>query len=320
MPATESAWIALAPLMLRERKMPSGISGVRAGLPGDECDEERERDRTEGQDAGRAPAVLGGRLHDRVDAEHQRARDEQGARDVRALPETEAPIAGDQARRRGAGGYPDRHVDEEDPMPVDRFRQHAAGEQADRPTGRRDERVHADRLGLLPRVGEHRDDHAEDHGRGHRAGDALYEARGDEHLLALRAAAQQRRGREQRQAGQEHVAAADQVAKAAGKQQQPAERDQVRVDDPRKARSREPEVVLDRRKRDVHDGDVENDHQHARAQHIQREPARAVVVYPGCHVGASGGSQCPVNTASKQAPLSRHDERVDFAATAPTTR
>ena len=206
-----------------------------------------------------------------------------GARDVGALPEAEALVAGDQAHRRSAGGDADRHVDEEDPVPVDRFRQHAAGEQADRAAGRRDERVHADRLGLRPRLGEHRDDHAEDDGRRHRAADALDEARADEHLLALRAAAQQRRDREQRQAGQEDGAPADQVAQPTGKQQQPAERDQVRVDDPGEARAREPEVVLDRGKRDVHDGDVENDHQHARAQHVQREPAGAVVVCLGCH-------------------------------------
>ena len=65
----------------------------------------------------------------------------------------------------------------------------------DGPAGGGDERVHADRLGLLAGLGEHRHDHAEDHRRGHRAADALDEARGDQQRLAgLGEAAQQRGG------------------------------------------------------------------------------------------------------------------------------
>ena len=72
----------------------------------------------------------------------------------------------------------------------------AAGEQPDRGARGGDEAVDADRLRLLPRLGEHRHDHAEDHGGGQRAADALDEARADQHLLALREAAQQRGDRE----------------------------------------------------------------------------------------------------------------------------
>ena len=68
------------------------------------------------------------------------------------------------------------------------------------------------------------------------------------------------------EAGEEHGPAADQVAEPAGEQQQAAERDQVRVDDPREARLREVEVLLDRRQCNVHDGRVEHDHQHADAE------------------------------------------------------
>ena len=73
----------------------------------------------------------------------------------------------------------------------------SVGLQADRAAGGGDERVDADRLRLLARLGEHRDDHPEDHGGGHRAADALDEARADEQLLALRGAAQQRGGGEE---------------------------------------------------------------------------------------------------------------------------
>ena len=76
----------------------------------------------------------------------------------------------------------------------------------------------------------------------------------------------------------------------------------------------ESEVVLDRWKRDVHDRDVENDHEHAHAQHVQREPAGAVVVCLGCHICLLSSSY----PSSKQAPRFRHDFRVEFIATAPT--
>ena len=46
-------------------------------------------------------------------------------------------------------------------------------------------RVDADRLHLLPLLGEHGDDHAEDDGRGERTADALDEAGDDQHGLAV---------------------------------------------------------------------------------------------------------------------------------------
>ena len=52
MPATDSAWTRFAPATLRERKIRSGISGLRGGrLADDERGEQRERH------ARRAPSV-----------------------------------------------------------------------------------------------------------------------------------------------------------------------------------------------------------------------------------------------------------------------
>src|SRR5436189_213187 len=56
-------------------------------------------------------------------------------------------------------------------------------------------------------------------------------------------------------------------------QEQPAERDEVRVHHPRKARLRKPEVALDRWKRHVDDGAVEDDHQDPGAEHVESRPA-----------------------------------------------
>jgi hypothetical protein len=66
------------------------------------------------------------------------------------------------------------------------------------------------------------------------------------------------------------------IADAPGQQQQAAEGDEVGVDHPRQLALREAQVVLDRRQRDVHDRGVEDDHEHAHAEHVERQPASAV--------------------------------------------
>ena len=232
---------------------------------------------------GRAPAVLLD-LEDRVDAQHQAAGQQRGAGKVRTLAETDSLATLDQAQRGQSGRDADRQVHEEDPVPADRLGQHATDEQADRAAGHRDERVDADRLGLLLRLGEHRHDHPEDDRRRQGAADALHEARADQHALGLRDRAQQRRAGEHGEADQEDAALADQVADPAGQQQQPAERDQVGVDDPGEVGLGETKIVLDRGQRHVHDRRVEDDHQHAEAEHVQGCPAVGV--------GGLGGHLC----------------------------
>ena len=127
----------------------------------------------------RAPAVVL-RFDDRVDAQHQRGRHEHCAKDVGAAPEADPRIPTDEPHREQGGRGPDREVDEEDPVPVDRLRDHAAGQQPDRCAGRGDEAEDADRPCLLRGLGEHRHDHAEDHRRGHRAARSLNEPGDDQ--------------------------------------------------------------------------------------------------------------------------------------------
>ena len=71
----------------------------------------------------------------------------------------------------------------------------------------------------------------------------------------------------------EDVLAAQKVAEAPGEEQEPAEGDQVAVDDPREAGLAEAEVLLDGGQRDVDHRHVEDDHQEARAQDVEGEPA-----------------------------------------------
>ena len=200
MPTAHSAMTAFAPATLRERNRRSGISGSairawratkRPAAGAHAAQHERPR---------RAPAVLLD-PEDRVDAEHQARGEQRGAGEVGARAERRCPAGPRRPEREQRGRDADRHVDEEDPVPVDRLGQRAAGEQADRAAGRRDEAVDADRLGLLARLREHRHDDAEDDGGGDRAADALHEARRDQHARALRQRAQQRGDGEEGDAG-----------------------------------------------------------------------------------------------------------------------
>ena len=116
----------------------------------------------------------------------------------------------------------------------------------------------------------------EDHRGGQRAADALDEARGDQHPCVCATAqssdAAVKIARPMRKIRRWPIRSPSRP----GEQQQAAEGDQVGVDDPGEVALREAEVVLDRGQRDVHDRRVEDDHQHARAEHVEREPAGAV--------------------------------------------
>jgi hypothetical protein len=127
-----------------------------------------------------------------VDPEHQRADKQDRAEDVGTSPEADSVIALDQPDGQERGRDADRDVDEEDPVPVDRLGEDAAGKQPDRGPGGGDEAVHADRPRLLPRLREHRHDHAQDDGGRHRSPDALDEPRPDQKPLALSQPAEQR--------------------------------------------------------------------------------------------------------------------------------
>jgi hypothetical protein len=111
-----------------------------------------------------------------------------------------------------SGRDADRQVDEEDPVPVQRLGQDAAGEQADGTSGGRDEAVHANRFGLFGRFAKHGHDHAEYPCRGQGTARALDEAREDQQGLAVRKAAEERGRGEHDQPGEKEPFAAEQIA------------------------------------------------------------------------------------------------------------
>ena len=69
----------------------------------------------------------------------------------------------------------------------------------------------------------------------------------------------------------------EEIAQSPAEQEKAAEGQQVGVDHPGERLLGEAEILFDRRQRDPHDRDVENDHQIPEAQNDQCEPAGARV-------------------------------------------
>ena len=72
--------------------------------------------------------------------------------------------------------------------------------------------------------------------------------------------------------GHEDAAASEDVRRAAAEQQEAAEHERVGGDHPLQVRLRDVEIQLDRGKCDVHDRDVEHDHELDRAEKRESEP------------------------------------------------
>lgn len=143
------------------------------------------------------------------------------------------------------------------------------GQQADRGAGARHRGEDAERLVAFRPFLEVGGDQREGGRRADRAADALQGACGQQHAAVLRESAEQRGEAEEQGADDEHPAAAEDVARPAAEQQQPAEGEGVRVDDPGQVGGGELQHVPDLRQRDVHDRGVEHHHQLGRGDHGQ---------------------------------------------------
>src|SRR6266567_1950448 len=227
---------------------------------------------------GRPPPVAG--LDDGEDGERGRRDGQHGADRVDPLTDAEAGRLVDQDQAQDRRHDADRQVDEEDPVPGQCFGQQPAHQEPDRPTRRSDEGVHAHRLRSLPWRWEHGDQDPEDHRSHEGGGRPLHEPRSDQQGLTVRKATEQRGDREGRGAGDEDLLASHEVAQPPGQEHQPPEGQQVGVHDPRQRRLREMQVPLDRGQRDVHDRDVQNDHELADAEHHQGGPSSTVARRP----------------------------------------
>ena len=98
----------------------------------------------------------------------------------------------------------------------------------------------------------------------------------DERLVTPSEAAQKRTDGEDDRADDEHAPAPEQVGRAAAEEQEAPEDQRIGADDPLEVLLGEPEVVLDRRQRDVHDRDVQDDHELHREDERECEPFLAI--------------------------------------------
>ena len=206
-------------------------------------DEEEERHQHTGD--GEEPERLHGRpadlvpVHDRVHRDHERGGHRDRARNVEASGGSKAPAAGQDDERENDDRDPDRDVHEEDPVPGERVGEDPAEQHADRAAARGDEAEHAHRLRALGGLGEERDDERERDRRDDRSAEALHRAGADQRLLRAREAAGERGGGEEHYPDDEQPPVAEEITEPAAEQQEPAEREQVGVHDPREGRLRE---------------------------------------------------------------------------------
>ena len=246
---------------------------ARVALDDDEGDEQRQPGARHQQRLRRGPAVDVG-AHDRVGEDDEARRDADGARHVElALARGGAGALRDQAHGGDRGDDADRDVDEQDPLPAEQVGEDAADEHAGGAAGAAHGAPRRQRAVALRPLAERRREDRERRRRDDRAAEALHAAGDHEHRLAAGQAADQRGGGEQQQPEDEHAPAAEEVGGAAAEQQEARERQRVGVDDPLQVDRREAQVGADRRQRDVHDGDVEDDHElRQAAQHEDHSP------------------------------------------------
>ncbi len=253
--------------------------------------DERQREGDQAERLPRGPAGVG-RVDQRVDEDREAGRDRDRAGDVEVAGALVAAL-GQQARRQRGGGQADRHVDEQDPFPAGPLGQHPAEQHADGAARPGHGAPDAQRLVALSTLGEDHGDHRQRGRREQRGAEALDGAGDDQLRLGLREPARQRGEREEDQAGQEEPAAAEQIGHSTAEQQEAAEGQRVRVDDPREVLLGEAQIAADRRQRDVDDRGVEDDDE-LRGGEQGRARAIASLVRAWCSCGVpqeSGGKR-----------------------------
>ena len=225
-------------------------------------------------------------MDETVDQAEQAGRRRDGAGDVDPGPQCGRRLRTEEAQGGDRGGDREEQVHVHAPAPVQVLGQRPAEDQPDRRAGAGDHAEHAERLVALGGNGEGRGQQAEGR-RGQQRGEAALQGAGDdEDLEALGETAECGCDGEPGEAGDEDALAAEEVAEAAAEQQQAAERQRVRGDDPLAGVVGEAQVRLGRGKRDVHDRHVEHDHQLRKANQREDEPAASAV-------GVGGGGHGP---------------------------
>src|SRR6266540_1366915 len=156
-----------------------------------------------------------------------------------------APALPNDPRRQREHERSNRNVDEEDPLPPQVLRQHAAGEHADGGAAAAERTPDPERLVPVRALLEARHHDRERRRRDDRAAESLHAAGGDQHPLRLGEPAHEGGEREERDADDEDAPAAEQVGRPAAEEQEAAERDRVGGDHPLQVLAREVERAPD---------------------------------------------------------------------------
>ena len=212
------------------------------------------------------------RLEEAVDDPDEAAGDGRRSQPVDAAVRAHHATLGDQPRYDDQREGRDRQVDEEDPAPGHVVDEDAGDDRARRAAEPGDAAPDPERLDPLARVHEQHRDQAERGRRGERLTESLGEPADDEHRRVLRDATGQRGSGEQRHPDEEQLAATEDVSEATTQEKEPAGGQDVTVDHPGQAGAGEAEARLDVRQRDVHDGDVEDEHELDQREHRERLP------------------------------------------------
>ena len=154
----------------------------------------------------------------------------------------------------------------------------AAEQQADAAAGTGDGAVPGDRAGAGGALGEADGEQGEGRRGGDRGADPLQGAGAEQPGRRLGDAAEHRGEGEEGDAGDEDLAAAEDVAGPGAEQEQTAEGQRVGVLHPGEAGGGEAEVLVDARQRRDHHRDVEDDHQVAAEDDREDEGGVAVAL------------------------------------------
>src|SRR5439155_3031832 len=118
------------------------------------------------------------------------------------------------------------------------------------------------------------------------------------------------------QPADEDALLAEQVRGAPAEEKEAGEGDRVGVDDPGQVLLAEVERRANRRQRDVHDGNVEDDHELADARERERQPQRTAADLLRQAAAPSGRASPSARRASSERSLSwRSDNSWTYAAT-----
>ena len=279
-----------------------GSSGLlRAALDGGERREQHDARREERERRPRAPAVgLGERetVDEREQAEHRGQR----ARHVDARPRG-TRLARQQSERAERRRDREGEVHVQAPAPGEVLGQHAAEDEADGSAAAGDGAEDPERLSALGGVGEGGVQQRQGGGGEQRAEGALQCPRAREQAEALSGASERRCDGETDQPGDQGRPAAEDVADPPADQEQAAECDGVRRDDPLAVVVGEVQRLLRRRQSDAHDRRVEHDHELRDGDEGEDPPAPCVLA-----VGA--GRPCDLGGVVHPTMVGRRPSRV----------